>query len=70
MPAIAGPDSRADLVQVRTRLTLSVLKWWFAIYRAWTHGRLGSDWISPGTALSPVDTRQLATPLVRVVKTL
>lgn len=70
MPAIAGPDSRAALVQVRTRLALSVLQWWLAVYRAWTHGLLGADWISPGTALSPVDTRQLATPLVQLVKAL
>lgn len=51
LAAIAGPDNRAALIQVRTRLALSILKWWFAIYRAWTHGLLGAERISPGTGL-------------------
>jgi hypothetical protein len=70
LSAVAGADSRTALVQMRTRLALSILKWWHAIYRTWTHGLLGAERISPGTALSPSENRNLAPALAAAVKPL
>lgn len=68
--AVAGPDNRTALVKARTRLALSVLRWWHAIYRTWTHGLLGTERVSPGTALSPAENRYLAPPLAALIKSL
>lgn len=70
MTAVAGPENHTALVQARTRLALSVLRWWHAIFRSWTHGLLGTERKSPGTALSPAENRYLAPPLVALVKPL
>jgi hypothetical protein len=70
MSALAGPDNRAALVKARTRLTRSVLTWWTALFRAWTHGLLGTERVPAGTALSPIASRHLAAPLVELVKAL
>ena len=70
MTAVGGPDNRTALVEVRTRLALSVLKWWHAVFRSWTHGLLGLERVSPGTALSPADNRYLAPLLIALVKPL
>ncbi|GAA6526897.1 hypothetical protein [Intrasporangium sp. DVR] len=50
--AIVGPDNRAALVQARTRLALSILKWWHAIFRVWTHGLLGPARLARDCALT------------------
>lgn len=66
--ALTGPDSRSALVKARTRLAESILRWWHAIFRAWTHGVLGPERVAPGTALAPGANRQLAGPLVASVR--
>jgi hypothetical protein len=70
MSALAGPDNRAALVEARTRLARSALTWWTALFRAWTHGLLGTERVSAGTALSPIASRHLAVPLVDLVRAL
>jgi hypothetical protein len=67
--ALFEPEHGGALVRIRTRLAESVLKWWFAVYRAWMHGLIGSDQKSPGTLLSPANTRQLAKALAEHVET-
>lgn len=69
-PDVAGPNNRVALVQARTRLSRSLLMWWHAIFRTWTHGLLGESRISPGTALSPTANRYLSKPLADLVKSL
>jgi hypothetical protein len=68
LSALAGPNNRSALVVVRTRLAESVMKWWFAVYRSWLHGLVGTDQKSPATSLAPASTVQLAKPLARLVK--
>ena len=67
---LSGPNSRLRLVQVRTRLAESILKWWVAIWRSWTHGLLGADARSAGTALDPTQSLQLAPELIRLARLL
>lgn len=65
--AVAGPENRVALVEARTRLAVSILNWWHAIFRAWTHGLVGEEHRSAGTALSPAENRALAPVLVRLL---
>lgn len=70
MADIAGPDSRQHLSHMRTRLAQSVVLWWSGIFRSWTHGLLGQDAVSPGTALNPATTRQLSKDLIQHARAL
>ena len=70
MSALVGPNDRAALVEARTRLARSVLTWWTALFRAWTHGLLGTERVAAGTALSPIASRHLTEPLVELATAL
>lgn len=50
---LAGPDNRAALVDMRSELARTVVRWWFLHYRAWAHGVFGAVASQHSSSLDP-----------------